>query len=151
MAAAAVAAAVLLTGCNNDGEESSSPTTGGSQPASTSSSARITGGPFCERILTFNDRSSRVDPSMVEPQQLRQAFEEAAQAIEDAEQAAPPEIKADVAVLAGQFHDLVIILDQAGFDFTRFPPASFQRLQTPEVQSASQRVNAYVGQNCRTS
>ena len=150
-AAAAVAGAILLGGCNDDKDTSSSPTTAASQAAAGSSGRQISGGPFCERVLTFTDRSSRIDPSVAEPQQLRRALEEATRAIEEAEQTAPAEIKTDVAVLASQFRDLVLILDQAGFDFTKIPPASLGRLQSPEIQSATQRVNTYVGQNCRTS
>ena len=148
-AAAALAAAVLLTGCNGGNDDSSSPTTARSQPAPTSSSARITGGPFCERVLTFNNRFGRLGPDLANPEQLRISFEEAATSIEEAEGIAPPEIKSDVTLLATTFRELVTVLGEANYDFTRVPPDQLQRLQDPGLQAAGQRLDSYIRQNCR--
>ena len=151
-AAAALLGAILLTGCSSDKkkDESASPATTAAA-AAPSTTRRIIGGPFCEFALTFNGRYAQISPSLADPQQLRAAFEQAAKAIDDAEQIAPAEVRPDVRVLATQFRDLVVILQQANYDFSKVPQASIQRLQSPEVQAAGQRLDAYVKQNCRTA
>jgi hypothetical protein len=151
-AATAALGIVLMSGCTNgDGEEdgAASPTTAGRQGAATTTTPRITGGPFCEFALTFNDRFGRVGADAANPQRVRATFEEATRAAEEAEQIAPPEIRSDVATLAGTFRDLLAILREANFDFSRVPPASLERLSSPEVQASNQRLDNYVRQNCR--
>ena len=147
--AGAVLGLLVLAGCSDDkgGGDAASPTT--ARPTATTTAQRISGGPFCEFALTFTDRFGRITPDAASPQRLRTTFEEAIKAIDDAEATAPAEIKADVRALSATFHDLYTILQQAGFDFTKVTPASFQRLQSPENQAASQRLDNYISQNCR--
>ncbi len=149
---AAALLAVLLAGCtggDNDNEDQASPPSGDDQPVTTAA-RQITGGPFCEFALTFNDRFGRVGATATDAQALRRTFEDATSAIEQAESTAPPEIRADVRVLATAFRDLLTVLRQANFDPIAVPPASFQRLDNPEIQASGQRLDNYVRENCRS-
>ena len=149
---AALATALILSGCTggDDEDESSSPTTSAAQ-VTTAAPRRVAGGPFCEFLVTFNDRFGRVGADATSPEQLKATFEQAAQAIQDAEPLAPPEIRSDVGLLATTFRDFVGVLQQVDYDFTKVPPAAIQNVSRPEVDAAGERVDSYIRQNCRTA
>ena len=84
---------------------------------------------------------------------LKAMYERLDDSLDDAVEAAPSEIKADVQTIAGAFKPFVAELRKVDFDFLRFVlsnPQSpvLQRLQAPEVTQATQRVSAYYQEHC---
>lgn len=146
---------VLLSGCSDskDSDEQSAPTTAVVRTTATTTTVprQISGGPFCEFALTFNDRFARVGTDASNPARLRATFEEGVKAIEDAQQIAPAEIKEDVSVLATTMRDLATMLNRANYDASRLSPTAIHQLASPELKAAGERLEAYTKENCRSS
>ena len=144
-AIATLAMGMLITGCTSD-DDPSSPATS-TAPTSTVV-AKASSDPFCRFVAAFDERFGRIDPSLRDPAQLRTRFQDAANTIAEAAAVAPPEIKADVGLLDQAYKQLLAVLQQAGFDFTKVSPTALQTLQTPAFADASTRLDAYRARTC---
>jgi len=87
--------------------------------------------------------------TIYDPAQLRTFLTDAANAIREAQTTAPASIRADVGILSESFQRLLTVLQQANFDVTRVNANALAELQSPQNAAASQRLDAYMTQNCR--
>ncbi len=149
--AIALFAVLVLAACGGDDSEESAPTTAANAAAATTTPT-FTGsgsGEFCQLVNTYRERFTGINQASATPAQLRQLATEAGSAIQQAVAAAPPEIKADVTVVAEAANDYLTKLRQAGYDLRRLGPDAAASLQAPDVAAAVQRFTAYDQSVCR--
>ncbi|MDQ4133728.1 MAG: hypothetical protein M3179_11110 [Actinomycetota bacterium] len=143
---AVLATTMLLSSCSGDDDESSSPT---STTAAAQTATTLTDSPYCQTLQRFNERYGRVDPSLADPARFKTAMEDALASAKEAEASAPQAIKADLATLNAGLQDLFDLFQGVGFDVTKLNVSDLDRLQgTPQLEAASQRVEAYTRDNC---
>jgi hypothetical protein len=114
-------------------------------------SGGASGASYCERATAAedaNDLANTVDQN--DPAAVEAAVTEAVEAIRDAAEAAPEEIKADVELTLEGFEKLIALFDEAGWDIeTATSDPRFAEVATdPTYQEASERVEAYNDQEC---
>ena len=158
--AACGAALLVMAGCSGGDDDDSAtditapPATG---PTTTvlSTNTSFTGqnsAEFCNLARTYAERSANLgNLSQATPAQLRTMANEGRTAITQAANAAPPEIKADVQLIATTFSGLLVELERVNYDGTKVAPAAFAPLQSPEFGRASQRFQAYSRDVCKIS
>ena len=154
---AAVAAVATLGACSGSGEPfvpALTTTTTTVAPEPTLAPGPLIGRPrgedaFCDFVATYHERFGRVDTSLADPARLRTAMEEAAAAIAEAADNAPAAIRADVVLLRDAFAQLVAGFRQADFDISRLPPSTLLALAAPQFVAASNRLDAYLVDNCQ--
>jgi hypothetical protein len=147
LAVSVVAVALVLTAC------SSGKKTGSAAPATTAvagptPTTRGTNDPFCNSLNAYNDKYSKVNSGLAQPDQLRAAMQDASTAIGDADRTAPSEIKADVDTLNQAFQQLLGILQATNYDLSKVTLAQLQQFQTPQFTQAGQNVNTYIRDHC---
>ena len=150
----------MLVGCSGGDDDEAAPTT--SAPAGTASGPTTTVRPvdtsftgqnsaqFCGLARTYNERFRSVGPNAT-PAQLRANAREGQNAISEAVNAAPAEIKRDVEVLNRTFSALLSELEKVNFEAARLPPAALTGLQAPEFQASTVRFEAYIRNVCGVS
>ena len=144
-----LAALLVLLGCSGDDDRDEV------APATTSSSGAGVGteepeeaaNPFCAPSQALNSIGD-VPPLESDPAALREQFTEARDAVAEAEAEAPEEIRADVAVLADGYDQFYEALEAADFDITHLDLADLMVLDSPEMQAASERLDAYRAEAC---
>lgn len=153
-------ALLVLTGCSSGDDDKDAAPAATTAPAGPTTTARpadpnFTGqgsAEFCTLARTYSERSATVgSPASSSPAQLRAIANEGKTAITQAANTAPPEIKADVQLIATTFTALLAELDKVNYDFSKVTPAVFAPLQTPEFGRASQRFQAYTRDVCKIS
>lgn len=148
--AIALVAVLVLAGCGGDDSDESAPTTVADTAASTAPTFTGSGsGEFCQLVNTYRERFTGINQASATPAQLRQLATEAGSAIQQAVATAPPEIKADVTVVAAAANDYLAKLRQAGYDLSKLPPDASARFQAPDVAAAAQRFTAYDQSVCK--
>ncbi|MFN2607408.1 MAG: hypothetical protein ABR511_05860 [Acidimicrobiales bacterium] len=161
--ALASASVVAMAACGGGSTSSASGSAATSAPVAAGPSGTA-GGPsptpaftgggsarFCSLTRTYSDNLAGLLPKLSDPSQLKPWFETLAGAIKSAADVAPPEIKADVALLSSTFGDLLTALERVNYDFGRLPSDVADRLQSADVQAASSRVSAYSTTVCGTA
>jgi hypothetical protein len=148
----AVFAVLVLTACGGgDSDESASATASTTPPTTTAPSFSGSGSAqFCGLVKTYSDRLSGLSRANSTTAQVRQFATELGSAIQQAVAVAPAEIKADVTIVAAAAADYLAGLQRAGYDFNRIPAESLQKFQAPDVQAATQRLQAYGQTVCGT-
>lgn len=150
---------VALTGCSSGSKSpKSSPTTASPTASGPTTTLRpvdtsFTGqgsAAFCNLAKTYSDQSKTLSTATT-PTQLRTTLRDGRAAIDQAVSAAPAEIKSDVAVLAAAFGDVVDAFDKAGYDPNKVPATALAKLQAPEFQTATIRLQAYLRTICKVS
>ena len=141
--------ALALTACSSGHKsESGAPaTTAAGAPAPTTA-GHGSNDPFCVSLNAYQDKYGRVNTGLADPQQLKAAMQDAGTAIADADKNAPTSIKNDVDILNKAFQQLLVVLQASNYDLSKVSLAQVQQFQTPEFTTASQRINAYIGENC---
>jgi len=140
LAAAAMVAAVGLAGCGGDDEDSD----GGDSSAAS----------FCDLA---NDVDSGVnalddvDPS--DTASVEAAFTKSIETLEQAEAAAPDEIKDDVAKTLEGFRAIFDVLESNDFDLVKASqdPAFAELAENEEFSAAADNVEAFVDEECGTT
>lgn len=148
---------LVLTGCSSGGADKDAAPAASTAPGPTSTTRAadpvFTGqgsAEFCSLARTYTERSTIAgNPAPSTPAQLRSIAEEGRTAISLAANTAPPEIKADVQLIAATFTALIAELERMNYNFSRVTPAVFAPLQTPEFGRASQRFQAYTRDVCK--
>jgi hypothetical protein len=151
--AAAVLLALALAGCGGDSDEAES----AAEPTTTTTTAAAAGAAdtnftgegseaFCGLARTYSERLNKLATS--DPTQLKPIADEAEGAIREARAAAPPEIRRDVEIVAAASTDFFQQLARVNYDITKMPPDAAAVFQQPEVQTATQRVEAYSQKVC---
>lgn len=144
-----VVLALTLSSCGSGGSTKSEPAP--PLPTTEASTTLVAGpgGQFCDLVRSYNDKIVSLAPSLGDPEALRGLLVDAGPVIDRARQIAPPEVAADVSLLAESSRRLLARLQAVDFDFTKLPPEAVQSLQTPEVAAASQRLQAYTRSVCQ--
>ncbi|MGI9021845.1 MAG: hypothetical protein ACR2HV_01180, partial [Acidimicrobiales bacterium] len=106
------------------------------------------GGQFCDLINTYGSRLTGLVSTGANTEQIRQLAEEVGSAIKSAEDAAPPEIKPDVTVVAAAAEGYLTALKNAGYDLAKLPPEAVQAFQAPDVAEAGVRLQGYAASVC---
>lgn len=147
----ATLAVLLLAACGGGGsDDSSSPTVVTAPPASTAPTFSGSGSSqFCQLANTYRDRVASLGGATTTAAQVRQLVTELSSAIDQAVAVAPPEIKADVTILAAAARDYAAGLRQAGYDIGKVPDSALQKFRAPDAQEASSRLQAYDETVCR--
>lgn len=102
---------------------------------------------FCGLARTYNERFSKASANPT-PAELRTVSREGQTAITQAVNAAPPEIKKDVEVIAAAFGSLLVELEKVNFEAAQLTPSALGSLSTPEFGQATTRFQAYVRNVC---
>jgi hypothetical protein len=103
---------------------------------------------FCPIAVGYVQDLRRMAITMSDPPQLRGLVQHASPAMAQSAASAPPEIRADVALLVSTIADYAAALDKAGYELAKLPPDMVMKLQTPPVQDAINHVDSYVRKAC---
>jgi hypothetical protein len=142
----ALAVALALASCSDDGDDESSSTT---PTTALNVATTLSDNPYCQTLQRFNERYGRINPGVGDPAQLRTALEDAVTSAKEAEAAAPPEIKGDLATMHTGLEQLVALFARANFDVAQVQANDLAQLEsTPDLTAASGRVQAYTRDNC---
>lgn len=143
---AVVVGLVALSACSGgDDQEQAS-------PSSTSSLAEDgrpgeSTNPFCAPADALG-AEGLISPTDPDPAKLQEQFTRAREAVEQARAEAPEEVRADVALLADGYEEFYRALEAADFDITHLSLSDLTVLDSPEMEAASLRLDAYRAQNC---
>ena len=138
-----VVAALTLVACGGGGSDEAATTT---VPATTTTT--LPGGEFCEIARSYYEKVLSLGSSLGDPQRLRDLLRETGPVIDRVEATAPPEIASDVRLAAATSRQLLAELEAVDFDYSRLPPGTVQRIQTPESQAAAIRLQTYTRDVC---
>ncbi len=144
LVAVALVCVVALVGCGDDDDESAS---SGVTTATTAAATPGRGGRFCELLRSYNDKYNRTR-NVTEPEQLRDLLRTARTDVKEAQEVAPPEVKADSELVARVIDEYVKELEKVDFQTSRIPADTLQRLLSPDFLAAAQRIEAYGRANC---
>jgi hypothetical protein len=126
-------------------------TTSTAPPTSTTAAPVTTTVPiqsFCSLATSYVQDLRQMAVSLTNPPQLRILAPHASRAITQSAPLAPPEVKADVAVLATAIPDLAAALDAADYELAKLPPDKAMMLQSPPVMTAINDIDNYVRSTC---
>jgi cytoskeletal protein RodZ len=126
-------------------------TTSTTPPTSTTAAPVTTTVPipsFCSLATSYVQDLRQTAVSLTNPPQLRILAPHASLAITQSAPLAPPEVKADVAVLATAIPDLAAALDAADYELAKLPPDQAMMLQSPPVMTAINDIDNYVRSTC---
>ncbi len=144
LVALALACVVGLVGCGGDDEESATTdtTTGTTAPATPGR-----GGRFCELLRSYSDKYNRTR-NVSNPEELRDLLRTARTDVKEAQEVAPPDVKADSEIVANVIDQYVEELEKVDFQTNRIPAFMVQRLLSPDFLTAAQRIQEYGRTNC---
>jgi hypothetical protein len=106
---------------------------------------------FCPLAVAYVQDLRRMSISLTDPPQLRGLAQDASPAIAQSAASAPPEIKADVALLVTTIAAYTGALEKAGYELAKLPPDMVMKLQAPQVQNAINHVDNYARKSCGPS
>jgi hypothetical protein len=145
---------LFLVGCR-DGSKEAAPTEAPAAPAAAGSpvDTAFTGqgsATFCNLAKSYNVQSTKVGATG-SPAEVRTAVQESKTAINQAVGAAPPEIRADVQVIATAFTGLADAFEKGNYEPAKVDLTSLQKFQTPQFQASSDRFQAYLRNVCKVT
>lgn len=142
----AVVALVAATACNGDDDPDQALPSSTSSPAATEAAEPVD--PFCAPADALGETFDDIAPADGDPAALREQLTQAREAIAQTEAEAPEEIRPDVAVLADGYDDFLAALEAVDFDFEQLPLSAVVALDSPELQVAGERLDAYQADVC---
>lgn len=145
-AAAAIVVLSTVAACSGDDDpdQAASSTTTSSEVSTNEASDN----PFCASDEALSGDLGEIDPGDGSSDALREEFAEAGAAIAQAEADAPEEIKAAVATLARGYEDFFAALEEVDFDLTQLSESALTALDSPELQAATEQIDAYQADVC---
>ncbi len=146
LVALALACVVALVGCGGDDDDDEA-APAAETTATTAPPVPGKEGRFCELLRSYNERYNRTR-NVTEPQQLRELLRTARADVREAQEVAPPEVKADAEIVARVLTEYVDALEAVDYQTNRIPPDVIQRLLSPDFLAAAQRMEAYGRANC---
>jgi hypothetical protein len=100
---------------------------------------------FCPLAVAYVQDPRNRTLSMTDPPKLRGLVQHASPAMAQSAAAAPPEVKADVALLVTAIAQYSEALETAGYEeLAKLPPDMVMKLQSPQVMAAINHVDMYV-------
>ena len=138
-------------GSDGDSESGSAPTTAaaGGAGATATVDTRFTGegsDAFCRQFRAYAESSRRL--AQGGNLDVRTIYSDAARAVNESVGIAPPEIRRDVQVVAEAFTALVRELEAVNYEIQRVPPAAVLRFMSEELNTSTERVEAYARNVC---
>lgn len=103
---------------------------------------------FCPLVRATDERLSGLSAAGSRPDDVRRLYSAAQQAVEDLADAAPAEVRADVRVIAKAYDEFIGELREARYDPAKVSPDARQKLQSPRVKAAGERLDAYRSKVC---
>ena len=141
-------AALGLAACGGGGDDDEAATPTTTVPATTVAVGNDRAGtPFCQLARTYTEKSATLLTVANDPPKLRAATTDAESAIRQAQATAPPEIKADVTVVAGTASQVLAALQRNNFDLSRTPEV-VGKLTDPKFQASLGNLNRYARAHC---
>lgn len=148
----------LLASCSDDepaADDAASTSEAADAPATTTTAPTFTGdaaSPFCT-LLRDVDLGTVLAGAEEDPDQLARAFQQVVDLLVQAAELAPPEIQADVALVADGMTSLDAALATVGYDFDALAasPSSgdvIEAVNDPAFADAGVRLGAYRSQVC---
>jgi cytoskeletal protein RodZ len=129
-------------------------TTATTTPTSTTAAPSPTTVPipsFCSLAAGYVQDLRQMAVSLTDPPRLRSLAQHASLAIAQSVAGAPPEVKADVAVLATTIPEFTAALEAADYELAKLPPDKAMMLQSPPVMTATSHIDNYVRTTCAPS
>jgi hypothetical protein len=158
---------LLFGGCDDDAGDSVAPvdpptsTTGAQDPSTSTTDPNATPGStidttfsepgderFCELARSYVEQfTGRAAPG--EARAFGEALQEAQSIVLEMQDVAPAEIVADLLIVTDVLGVVVPALEEVDFDLSQIPPDELERLQDPDFQASSARLQAYVENACK--
>jgi hypothetical protein len=107
-------------------------------------------GDFCDLARKY-DEDFEDTGSASEPDDIKKEYQELTAAIDELNDEAPDEIKADVATVREAFSTFYETLEKYDFDFTKIPEEEAEQLDldSADIEAASNRVESYFEKVCK--
>ncbi len=150
--AACLVALLVLVGCSGSdyddagGTSTTAVTPTTVRPVNTSFTGQGSA-EFCQFIRTFTAGSQSVSPT-ASPAELEVELQKSLDAINQAVDVSPAEIKGDVVAIADTFDTVVTAISKASFDLTKVDGSALAALQADSFLDAVTRLQAYLSQYC---
>jgi hypothetical protein len=144
-----VVVVLLATACGDDvppnggGTAAPATDTAATDTATAAAPGAGVGTPFCRQAAEQQTISANFSP--IDPASVADAFSKSLDALRALQAAAPPELRADLAILVEYSERYSALLSQHGYDILAVPPAEFDALFTLEVLTASERFEGFCG------
>ena len=144
-----LAAVLALAACGGGGDdEDAAPASSTTPPPTTTPVGNDQAStPFCQLARTYTEKFAALLPAANDPAKLRAATTDAEVAIRQAKATAPPEVRADVNVVATTVADALTALQKKNFVLADAPDA-VTKLQEPGFQTAFSNLNRYARAHC---
>lgn len=152
-------ATLTFAGCGDDTDTATDDDTGADAAAGTSEEGSGGGddtdfsgddsGDFCDLAREY-EKDFEDTGEATTADEMEKEYEELTSAIGKLSDQAPDEIKADVEVVSDAFTTFYETLKKYDFDFTKIPESEAEQLDldSPEIESASNRVESYFEKVC---
>lgn len=152
---AVAAALVALAACSGDGGSSDAPTTTPEPTlATTTTEPSFTGAGserFCSDDRAARERLDRINQAAPSIETLKERYATLADALRSLGEVAPGEIAGDVRLLGRAYDAFIDSMQRVNWDTMRLPAEVSQKLGSPEVLAASNRLQSYERQVCGIS
>ena len=126
--------------------------TGASASPSPSASASFSGqgaAAYCDLAKKYEQLGQNLSNN--NPDDVKKQVDLLKAAIADVQKVVPAEIKADWDVLIPALRQFIAAIEEAGYDFSKVDQSKLESFNTPEVQSASDRIEQHSKQVCGTT
>ncbi len=150
-AASTTSTSVGTTALNTTTTAAQATSTTGGPTTTTAAVTTVPPAAFCPLAVAYVQDLRRMAISLTDPPQLRGLVQHASPAIAESAPSAPPEVKADVALLVSTVAEYTTALEKAGYELSKLSPDMVMKLQTPQVQNAISHVDSYVRRACPPS
>lgn len=104
------------------------------------------GGKFCDNLAAYINDSSMTDITSAEG--YKQAIEDAAAKGKELLSQAPDELSDSVQTLLAAQDQVLAALEKVDFDVTKLSPEDMSAVESPEVEAAGKKLDAYVTDTC---
>ncbi|HWJ97910.1 MAG TPA: hypothetical protein VNQ33_07095 [Acidimicrobiales bacterium] len=131
----------------SDGPETTTTTEGGGAASTTTVVAKGARA-FCEDLAGYVDDRSGSDVDTTDRDGFKRSIQESARKGSEVLSRAPSELSGAVAAILDAQDQLIAALEKADYDMTKIPPAVLKAMHTPELEEASDEVDAYIADTC---
>lgn len=148
----ALALALGVAACSSgdgDPERGSPPTVPAATATTRGESTSADNERFCARIRTADELLNRARVSGT-PQAVEERYNSAVEAMRAVVDATPERLKKDAEMMARGYDALVDEVRKAGWSLSRVPAGTIERLGTPDMRAAGERLETYERQACGT-
>ncbi|MDQ3640169.1 MAG: hypothetical protein M3450_01555 [Actinomycetota bacterium] len=153
LAGGALALALSVAACSGgdgDSESGSPPTVPAATATTRGQSSSADNERFCERLRRADELLNRARTSGT-PQAVEERYNSAVEAMRGVVDSTPERLRKDAETLARGYDALVEEVRKAGWSLSRVPAGTIERLGTPDMRAAGERLETYERQVCGTA